>query len=137
MRKKIKAKIVKKAPKVRPCKKEKLNITELVNAIQVVQKSLEVGDIKFCNYNSDLLRDLIINFLPSEPCKETECIWSDGESIYCTNKFECEVIANFLGDVFAEVSTTIIQTGYCDPCEEPFDGGIMKEAGYYFICFLR
>lgn len=59
--------------------------------------------------------------------------WTDGEEILCPSETECEVVAEFLRDLFSEHYTTTVSTGYHDMVgPEKRD-----HAGFYYIGFDR
>ena len=82
----------------------------------------------------------IVDMLPREPrsynVEDDPGFWSNGEEILCPTHIECDIIATFLSDVFAEYpERPIIQTGYYDPAEDARNGETDKYSGFHYIRF--
>ena len=82
----------------------------------------------------------ILDMLPREPrsydTNDDPGFWTNEEEILCPSEAECEIIAAFIEDVFAEYpERPIIQTGYYDPYEDANNGEIDDYTGFYYIRF--
>lgn len=84
------------------------------------------------------LLDLLLETLPKEPrgsnTSNNPGFWSDGEMILCSSESSCDVVADFLQDVFRD-GTLVVQTGYYDPVEDRNNCECDKYTGFYYISF--
>lgn len=99
----------------------------------------EADSDKIFGVTADELLKSILNALPPEPrnCSPDDDpgFWTDGEEILCPSETECEIVADFLEDLFREKSNVVIKTGYYDPNEDSADGLTDDHTGFYYISF--
>lgn len=86
-----------------------------------------------------MLLDAIFSSLPPEPRsynpKDDPGFWTDGEDILCPSEVECEIVADFLEDVFKEISTVVVKTGFYDPAEDQKSRKHDRFTGFHYISF--
>ena len=83
---------------------------------------------------------LLLSMLPSKPrshdISDDPGFWTDGEQILCPSEIECEIVVNFLLDVFSEYpETPLIQTGWYDPFEDVRNQETDDYSGFCYIQF--
>lgn len=85
------------------------------------------------------LLESILKDLPHQPrsadVNDDPGFWTDGEEILCPSEAECEIVADFLEDMFREVYDTDVHTGYYDPDEDDRNGERDDHTGFYYIGF--
>ena len=79
----------------------------------------------------------ILEMLPSQPrsfdISDNPGFWTNGDEILCPTEMECEIVADFLEDVFSEWDGYKMKTGYYDPFEDARNGEIDDNTGFYYI----
>lgn len=61
--------------------------------------------------------------------------WCNGSTILCPSETECEIVAEFFGDVLREFSSLEIVTGRYDPYEMQEKEDQNETRGFYYIRF--
>lgn len=78
---------------------------------------------------------LIMELLPREPrsydTADDPGFWTDGYQILCPSEAECDMVVEFLTDVFSETNIVVL-TGY-DPEEDARNGEQDDCTGFYCI----
>lgn len=94
------------------------------------------------NDNSDMMNkfiNLLFKMLPTQPrsfdTSDDPGFWTNGSEILCPTEMECEILADFLEDVFREISTITVKTGYYDPVEDVRSDECDDNTGFYYIDF--
>ena len=81
----------------------------------------------------------IFDMLPKQPrsfdTADDPGFWTNGNDILCPTETECEIVAEFLRDIFREFSTIDVRTGYFDPFEDVRSGECDDNTGFYYIDF--
>jgi len=85
------------------------------------------------------LLNTIFEMLPSQPksfdTADDPGFWTNGNEILCPSETDCEIIAEFLRDLFREYSNIDVHTGYYDPFEDARSGEQDDNTGFYYIDF--
>lgn len=89
---------------------------------------------------NNLLLENILDCLAEQPrgegVNDDPGFWTDGKRILCPSEVECEVVAEFLRDVFREIFwDTEVKTGRFSPEVRDGRDGKDNRAGFYFIEF--
>lgn len=92
--------------------------------------------------NNDMANEfinLLFKMLPTQPrsfdTSDDPGFWTNGSEILCPTEMECEILADFLEDVFREISTITVKTGYYDPFEDIRNNECDDNTGFYYIDF--
>lgn len=81
----------------------------------------------------------ILSMLPDQPrsfdTSDDPGYWTNGAEILCPTETECEIVADFLEDLFKGYGEIKIHTGYYDPDEDRRSGEMDDNTGFYYIDF--
>lgn len=81
----------------------------------------------------------ILSMLPKQPrsfdTSDDPGYWTNGAEILCPTETECEIVADFLEDLFKEYGEIKMHTGYYDPDEDRRSGEMDDNTGFYYIDF--
>lgn len=81
----------------------------------------------------------ILAMLPDQPrsfdMSDDPGYWTNGSEILCPTETECEIVADFLEDLFAGYGEIKMHTGYYDPDEDRRSGETDDNTGFYYIDF--
>ena len=85
------------------------------------------------------LLTMLVDMLPHEPrsfdTADDPGFWTNGNEILCPSETDCEIVAEFLRDIFREFSTIDVHTGYYDPDEDARSNEQDDNTGFYYIDF--
>lgn len=81
----------------------------------------------------------ILSMLPDQPrsfdTSDDPGYWTNGAEILCPTETECEIVADFLEDLFKGYGDIKMHTGYYDPDEDRRSGEMDDNTGFYYIDF--
>ncbi len=81
----------------------------------------------------------ILSMLPDQPrsfdTSDDPGYWTNGAEILCPTETECEIVADFLEDMFKGYGEIKMHTGYYDPDEDRRSGEMDDNTGFYYIDF--